>query len=112
MPAFAALEREAEEREKAMKQPHEARKLLALWPFNVSVSLFAGTTSFVIGTLVGVTGDLNWPAYYLIIAGVVGLVSLWFLQEPNGRRMWGSPPSAGSRDEAVRLIERQGQEAA
>jgi hypothetical protein len=34
-------------------------------------------------------------------------VSLWFLQEPNGRRMWGSPPSAVSRDDAVRLIERQ-----
>jgi MHS family proline/betaine transporter-like MFS transporter len=32
-PAFAALEREAEEREKAMKQPHEARELLALWPY-------------------------------------------------------------------------------
>jgi MFS transporter, MHS family, proline/betaine transporter len=79
--------------------------------FNVSVSLFAGTTSFVVGTLVGVTRDLNWPAYYLIIAGVIGAVSLSFLQEPNGRRMWGSPPSAESRDEAVRLIERQQQAA-
>ncbi len=80
--------------------------------FNVSVSLFAGTTSFVVGTLVGISGDLNWPAYYLIIAGAIGLVSLWFLQEPNGRRMWGSPPSASSRDDAIRLIERQDQQAA
>ena len=56
---------------------------------------------------VGVSGDMNWPAYYLIIAGVIGLVSLWFLQEPNGRRMWGSPPSAASHDEAGRLIDRQ-----
>ncbi len=79
--------------------------------FNVSVSLFAGTTSFVVGTLVGVSGDLNWPAYYLIIAGVIGAASLFFLQEPNGRRMWGSPPSALSRDDAVRLIERQEQTA-
>ena len=59
-----------------------------------SVSLFAGTTSLVVGSLVGATGDLNWPAYYLIIAGVIGAVSLWFLQEPNGRRMWGSAPAA------------------
>src|SRR3954464_4572314 len=72
--------------------------------FNVSVSLFAGTTSFVVGTLVGVTGDLNWPAYYLIIAGLIGVVSVWFLQEPNGRRMWGSPPSAQSRAEAEEVI--------
>jgi len=79
--------------------------------FNVSVSLFAGTTSFVVGTLVGVTGDLNWPAYYLIIAGLIGMVSLWFLQEPNGRRMWGSPPAAASREEAERLIAGQEQSA-
>jgi MHS family proline/betaine transporter-like MFS transporter len=74
--------------------------------FNVSVSLFAGTTSLVVGTLVGVTGDLNWPAYYLIIAGLIGVVSVWFLQEPNGRRMWGSPPAAASREEAEQVIAR------
>lgn len=74
--------------------------------FNLSISLFAGTTSLVVGALVGVTGDLNWPAYYLIIAGLVGMVSVWFLQEPNGRRMWGSPPSAVSREEAEEAIAR------
>jgi MFS transporter, MHS family, proline/betaine transporter len=74
--------------------------------FNVSVSLFAGTTSLVVGALVGVTGDLNWPAYYLIIAGLIGIVSVWFLQEPNGRRMWGSPPAAASREEAEQVIAR------
>jgi MHS family proline/betaine transporter-like MFS transporter len=74
--------------------------------FNVSVSLFAGTTSVVVGALVGATGDLNWPAYYLIIAGVIGVVSVWFLQEPNGRRMWGSPPAACSREEAKELVSR------
>lgn len=79
--------------------------------FNVSVSLFAGTTSLVVGTLVGVSGDLNWPGYYLIIAGAIGLVSVWFLQEPNGRRMWGSPPAAASREDAERLIARQQQAA-
>jgi MFS transporter, MHS family, proline/betaine transporter len=79
--------------------------------FNVSVSSFAGTTSLVVGSLVALTGDLNWPAYYLIIAGLIGMVSIWFLQEPNGRRMWGSPPSATSREEAEQLIARQEQSA-
>jgi MHS family proline/betaine transporter-like MFS transporter len=71
--------------------------------FNVSVSLFGGTTSVVVGALVGATGDLNWPAYYLIAAGVVGVVSLLFLMEPNGRRMWGSPPAAATEEEAVEI---------
>ncbi|WP_445183515.1 MFS transporter [Pseudonocardia sp. Cha107L01] len=79
--------------------------------FNVSVSLFAGTTSLVVGALVGATKDLNWPAYYLIIAGVIGMVSVWFLQEPNGRRMWSSPPSAVSREDAEQLIAAQQQSA-
>jgi MHS family proline/betaine transporter-like MFS transporter len=85
---------------------------LVVLAFPMILLVRAATPAFVVGALVGVTGDLNRPASYLIIAGVVGLVSLWFLQEPNGRRMWGSPPSAGSRDEAVRLIDRQEQQAA
>lgn len=75
--------------------------------FNVAVSLFAGTTSVVVGALVGLTGDLNWPAYYLIIAGVIGAVSLLFLGEPNGRRMWGSAPAATSEEEAEELVAAQ-----
>ncbi|MCW2819128.1 MAG: ral substrate transporter [Marmoricola sp.] len=75
--------------------------------FNVSVSLFAGTTSVVVGALVGATGDLDWPAYYLIAAGLVGCVSLWFLAEPNGRKMWGSPPAAQTTQEARDVAEAQ-----
>jgi MHS family proline/betaine transporter-like MFS transporter len=52
-----------------------------------------------------VTGDLNWPGYYLIIAGLIGAVSIWFTQEPNGRRMWGSCPAAASHEEARELVE-------
>jgi MFS transporter, MHS family, proline/betaine transporter len=88
--------------------PTEVRGAGLCISFNVSVSLFAGTTSLVVGALVGATGDLNWPAYYLIAAGLIGCVSLAFLLEPNGRRMWGSPPSAVSRQEAERLIASQG----
>jgi MHS family proline/betaine transporter-like MFS transporter len=73
--------------------------------FNVSVSLFAGTTSVVVGALVSATGDLNWPAYYLIIAGVIGVVSIWFTLEPNGRHMWGSSPSAATDHEARELAD-------
>ena len=64
----------------------------------------------VVGALVGATGDLNWPAYYLIAAGVIGLVAVVFLQEPNGRRMWGSAPAAGSDAEAAELVAEQERE--
>jgi len=73
--------------------------------FNVSVSLFAGTTSVVVGALVSATGDLNWPAYYLVIAGLIGAVSIWFTQESNGRSLWGSPPAAASHEEATELAD-------
>jgi MHS family proline/betaine transporter-like MFS transporter len=73
--------------------------------FNVSVSLFAGTTSVVVGALVAATGDLDWPGYYLVIAGVIGAASVWFIQEPNGRHMWGSKPAAASSAEAEELVE-------
>ncbi|MFH6786896.1 MULTISPECIES: MFS transporter [Methylobacterium] len=72
--------------------------------FNVSVSLFAGTTSLVVGSLVALTGDLNWPAYYLAIAGLVGTVSILAIREPGGATMWGSPPAAASLEEAHALV--------
>ena len=85
--------------------PTEVRGGALSIAFNVSVSLFAGTTSVVVGTLVKVTGDLNWPGYYLIIAGVIGAVSVWFTLEPNGRHMWGSSPAAATKQEAKELVE-------
>ena len=72
--------------------------------FNVSVSLFGGTTSLVVGALVTKTGDLNWPAYYLIATGLIGAVSIYFTQESNGRHLWGSSPAADSTAEAKELV--------
>jgi MHS family proline/betaine transporter-like MFS transporter len=88
--------------------PTEVRGAGLSVSFNVSVSAFAGTTSVVVGALVGATGDLNWPAYYLIVAGLIGCVSVWAIQDPNGRRMWGSAPAAQSAEEAEELVARPG----
>ncbi len=46
---------------------------------NLFVSAFGGTTAAVMGGLVLATGDLNWPGYYLITAGVVGVISVELL---------------------------------
>ena len=53
------------------------------------------------------TGNLNAPAFYLIFAGIVGLISVWLLSEPNGRRMWGSAPAAVDHEEAREIVDRQ-----
>lgn len=73
--------------------------------FNVSISLFGGTTSTVMSALVNSTDNLMWPAYYLMASGVVGLIAIHFVRESNGRPLWGSSPAAGSRAEAEEMVE-------
>ena len=84
--------------------PTEVRGAGLSVSFNIAVSAFAGTTALVVGALVSATGDLDWPAYYLIAAGLIGAASVLFLKEPNGERMWGSAPAATSEEEARELV--------
>lgn len=49
--------------------------------YNVSTSIFGGTAALLVETLINATGDNNIPAYYLILAGVVGLVPILMLRE-------------------------------
>ncbi|MEX1658718.1 glycine betaine/L-proline transporter ProP [Streptomyces pseudovenezuelae] len=60
--------------------------------FNVSVSLFGGTTPLVVTALIGATGNMMMPAYYMMAAAVVGGVAVWFMTESAGRPLPGSPP--------------------
>jgi len=68
--------------------------------FNISVSLFGGTTSVIVAGLVSATGDPLWPGYYLMIAGVIGAAACWCMRESAGRVLPGSPPAASSTAEA------------
>ncbi|MFK0167921.1 glycine betaine/L-proline transporter ProP [Streptomyces sp. NPDC090306] len=61
--------------------------------FNVSVSLFGGTTPLVVTALIGATGNMMMPAYYMMAAAVVGGVAVWFMTESAGRPLPGSAPS-------------------
>ncbi|MFE0799080.1 glycine betaine/L-proline transporter ProP [Streptomyces sp. NPDC058812] len=65
--------------------------------FNVSVSLFGGTTPLVVTALIGATGDLMMPAYYMMAAAVVGGVAVWFMSESAGRPLPGSAPAVDGR---------------
>ncbi|GAA0983338.1 MFS transporter [Nocardiopsis tropica] len=59
--------------------------------FNVSVALFGGTTPLIAETLVQSTGNLYSPAWLLMIAGVVGLVVVWHMDESANRPLPGAP---------------------
>jgi MHS family proline/betaine transporter-like MFS transporter len=51
------------------------------------------------------TGNLMVPAYMLMVAGVVGAVTLVFTPEVAGRRLPGSPPSVETEQEARELVQ-------
>ncbi|MBJ7515623.1 MAG: glycine betaine/L-proline transporter ProP [Stenotrophomonas sp.] len=72
--------------------------------FNVSVSLFGGTTPLVAAWLVERTGDPMVPAYYLMGAAVIGLVTMLFVRETAGLPLRGSPPAVASDQEARALL--------
>ncbi|MFJ3248592.1 MFS transporter [Streptomyces sp. NPDC088770] len=61
--------------------------------FNISVSLFGGTTPLVVTALIGATGDLMMPAYYMMAASLIGGAAVWFMAESAGRPLPGSAPS-------------------
>ena len=49
--------------------------------YAVSVSIFGGTTQFVVAWLIGTTGDSLSPAYYVILTSAVGLWAMFKLPE-------------------------------
>ncbi|MCF8869698.1 glycine betaine/L-proline transporter ProP [Xanthomonas campestris pv. campestris] len=73
--------------------------------FNVSVSLFGGTTPLVTAWLVERTGDPLVPAYYLMGAAAIGLVTMLFVRETAGLPLRGSPPAVASDAEARALLQ-------
>ena len=52
-----------------------------------SVTIFGGTTNYVINKLIAVTGDKLAPAYYLVVLSVVGAVAAFLMPETRGRHL-------------------------
>ncbi|WP_102691581.1 MFS transporter [Rummeliibacillus pycnus] len=80
--------------------------------FNVSVSIFGGTTPLVASYLVHVTGDPLAPAYYLAAISVIGLIvfSLLFVQT-SGRALKGSYPTVETKKEVREVMKQDPEEA-
>ncbi|MFC9649732.1 glycine betaine/L-proline transporter ProP [Streptomyces sp. NPDC056937] len=78
--------------------------------YNLSASLFGGTTPLVITGLIGLTGNNLMPAYYSMAAALVGVIAVACMKETAQRPLAGSPPSVATEAEAVRLVESQSPE--
>jgi MHS family proline/betaine transporter-like MFS transporter len=71
--------------------------------YNVSTAIFGGTTAAVNEFMIKATGSNLFPAWYLIGAGIVGLIGIAFMRETAGRSLRGSQ-LPGEND--VELVER------
>jgi MHS family proline/betaine transporter-like MFS transporter len=71
--------------------------------FNVAI-IVAGLTPTAAAWLVEETGNLMMPAYYLMAASVIGIVTSFFLPETANRPLRGDTPNASSRHEARALL--------
>ncbi|MFK4154000.1 MFS transporter [Streptomyces fungicidicus] len=73
--------------------------------YNLSASLFGGTTPLVITALIGATGSDMMPAYYVMAAALVGVVAVACMKETAQQPLEGSPPSVQTEKEAADMVE-------
>ncbi len=71
--------------------------------FNVAI-IVAGLTPTVAAWLVEETGNLMMPAYYLMVAAVIGIITSFYLPETANKPMRGDTPTASNKHEAKALL--------
>ncbi|SFM91486.1 MFS transporter, MHS family, proline/betaine transporter [Izhakiella capsodis] len=74
--------------------------------FNISVSLFGGTTPLLTTWLVEKTQNLMMPAYYLMAAGLIGVITVFTTRETARKPLHGSAPAVESEAEARNLVQK------
>ena len=55
-------------------------------------------------SLIALTHDDKWPGYYMIIAGVIAAITVFFVRESANKPLDGSPPAVESEQEARELV--------
>lgn len=74
--------------------------------YNISASIFGGTTPLLVSWLINRTKDQLVPAYYLIFAGVVGMIVVtYFVKDTSGKSLRGSPPAVAGEHEIEEVLE-------
>ncbi|MET9422667.1 glycine betaine/L-proline transporter ProP [Streptomyces sp. NPDC006540] len=72
--------------------------------YNLSASLFGGTTPLVITALISLTGSNLMPAYYAMAAALVGVIAVACMKETAQMPLEGSPPSVSTKEEAADMM--------
>ncbi|MFD7918414.1 glycine betaine/L-proline transporter ProP [Streptomyces sp. NPDC059740] len=78
--------------------------------YNVSTSIFGGTTPLVITALISAFGTKLMPAYYAVAAAVVGVIAVLCMKETANQPLEGSPPSVETEEEAAEIVHSQTQD--
>lgn len=77
--------------------------------YNVSVSLFGGTTPLIAQTLIELTGNSYMPALWIMSFAVIAGIAVIFMRESAKRPLLGSFPTVESVEEARELVATQEQ---
>ncbi|NUK31991.1 glycine betaine/L-proline transporter ProP [Parageobacillus sp. VR-IP] len=73
--------------------------------YNISTSLFGGTTPLIISWLISITKNSMIPAYYLMAVCLFGLVIVaFFVKETAGRSLRGSAPAVEDPSEIEEIL--------
>lgn len=83
----------------------EVRYVALAVTFNISVSLFGGTTPLVMAWLIKVTGNPMVPAYYIMAACLIGIVTMIFVKDTTGKALRGSAPAVEEKHEIADILE-------
>ncbi|WP_153728005.1 MFS transporter [Salinibacillus xinjiangensis] len=74
--------------------------------YNISASLFGGTTPLVVSWLINQTDNRMIPAYYVIFASIIGIIVVsYFVKEVAGKPLRGSPPAVTEKSEIKDVLE-------
>ncbi len=84
--------------------PTEIRYSALAIAFNISV-VIAGLTPTVTATLVETTQNIMVPAYYLMLCGLFGIMTAFYLKETANLPLKGATPMAADCEEAEELLE-------
>ena len=60
--------------------------------YSFSVTIFGGSTNYVVNKLIAISGNQLAPAYYLSVFSVFGTIAAFFLKETRGKDLGAEPP--------------------
>lgn len=84
--------------------PTEVRYSALAGTYNIAI-LIAGITPTLTAWLVEVTGNLYMPAWYLMVIGVIGVITGVTVRETANKPLYGDTPAASSLAEARELLQ-------